>query len=168
MATRRHRQRPREGLQFRRSCVVSHTKPGRAIKHIFFKHEFLFEVIFKRGYNRSSNSRMLVLCGPCPIAPILPAVCFCAIARQIVLSSQDLLSINLLLPKPLLTRLAFSCLPFIPLVVWSVGTIKAYRKYASLKVAGWLSAIGFLLFLAFPLLMYLAIIVGSGGWSVGK
>lgn len=79
-----------------------------------------------------------------------------------------LLFVNLLLPKPVLTGMAFSCPPLIQLVVWLSGTIKAYQKYKSMEVAAWLSAIGLFFFLMFPILMFFVVILAVGGWNIGK
>ncbi|WP_298858807.1 hypothetical protein [uncultured Gimesia sp.] len=79
-----------------------------------------------------------------------------------------LLFINFILPKAVPMGMAFSCPPFIQLAVWLFGTIKAYQKYKSLKVVGWLSAIGLFFFLMFPILMFFAVILTVGGWNVGK
>jgi len=79
-----------------------------------------------------------------------------------------LLFLNFLLSKAVLTGMAFSCPPFIQLTVWLFGTIKAYQKYKSLKVVGWLSAIGLFFFLMFPIIMFFTVILTVGGWNVGK
>lgn len=79
-----------------------------------------------------------------------------------------LLMINLLLPRPVLTRIAFSTPPFVLMLVWIFGTIKAYRKYQSKKVAGFIAIVGMFFFFLFPILMFLIVILIVGGWNVGK
>lgn len=79
-----------------------------------------------------------------------------------------LLFINLFLPKAIPAGMAFSCPPLVQLTVWLFGTIKAYQKYKSMKVVGWLSAIGVFFFFIFPIIIFFAVILAVGGWNVGK
>jgi hypothetical protein len=61
----------------------------------------------------------------------------------------------------------FRCLPFVWGILWLAGTVQAYRRHRSFKVLGYLTAVGCVLLLTSPVMLFL-IIIASVGLDFGK